>query len=34
VRTTWLGLYAIDTSTPAARHAFLATVEQQMASLR
>lgn len=34
VRTTWLGLYAIDTSTPAERHAFLARVEQQMASLR
>jgi hypothetical protein len=34
VRTTWLGLYAIDTSTPAQRHAHLARVEHEMASLR
>lgn len=34
VRTTWLGLYAIDTSTPAQRQAFLARVEQNMARLR
>ncbi len=34
VRTSWLGLYAIDTSTPAQRQAFLARVEQQMADLR
>jgi len=33
VRTTWLGLYAIDTSTAAQRHAFLAEVEQKMAGL-
>ncbi len=33
VRTSWLGLYAIDTSTPAERHAFLAEVEQKMAGL-
>jgi hypothetical protein len=33
-RTTWLGLYAIDTSTPAQRQAFLARVEQKMARLR
>jgi NAD(P)H dehydrogenase (quinone) len=33
-RTTWLGLYAIDTSTPAQRQAFLAHVEQKMAGLR
>jgi NAD(P)H dehydrogenase (quinone) len=32
-RTTWLGLYAIDTSTPAERQAFLARVEQKMAGL-
>ena len=34
VRRTWLGLYAIDTSTPAQRQAFLARVEQQMARLQ
>jgi putative NADPH-quinone reductase len=34
VRTSWLGLYAIDTSTAAERHAFLAEVEQKMAKLR
>jgi putative NADPH-quinone reductase len=34
VRTSWLGLYAIDTSTAAQRQSFLAEVEQQMASLR
>ena len=34
VRTSWLGLYAIDTSTPAERQAFLAEVEQKMAGLR
>ncbi|HUS41894.1 MAG TPA: NAD(P)H-dependent oxidoreductase [Ilumatobacteraceae bacterium] len=34
VRTTWLGLYAIDTSTPAQRDEFLARVERQMAELR
>ncbi len=34
VRTTWLGLYAIDTSTPAAREEFLARVERDMAELR
>ena len=33
VRTSWLGLYAIDTSTSAERHAFLAKVEQKMAGL-
>ena len=33
VRTSWLGLYAIDTSTSAERHAFLAEVEQKMAGL-
>jgi len=33
VRTSWLALYAIDTSTPAERHAFLAEVEQKMAGL-
>jgi len=33
VRTSWLGLYAIDTSTPAGRQAFLAKVEQKMAGL-
>ncbi len=33
VRTSWLGLYAIDTSTPAERQAFLAQVEQTMAGL-
>ena len=34
VRTSWLGLYAIDTATPGERQAFLARVEQQMADLR
>jgi NAD(P)H dehydrogenase (quinone) len=34
VRTSWLGLYAIDTSTPAQRQVFLARVEQKMAALR
>jgi putative NADPH-quinone reductase len=34
VRTSWLGLYAIDTSTPAQRQAFLARVEQEMAGVR
>ena len=34
VRTTWLGLYAIDTSTPAQREEFLARVERDMAELR
>jgi NAD(P)H dehydrogenase (quinone) len=34
VRTSWLGLYAIDTSSPAQRHAFLAEVEQKMATVR
>jgi putative NADPH-quinone reductase len=34
VRTSWLGLYAVDTSTPAQRQAFLARVEQKMAGLR
>ncbi len=33
VRTSWLGHYAIDTSTGAERQAFLAKVEQQMAGL-
>jgi len=33
VRTTWLGLYAIDTSTAAQRQGFLAQVEQKMAGL-
>ena len=33
-RTSWLGLYAIDTSTPAERDEFLARVERQMAELR
>lgn len=33
VRTTWLGLYAIDTSTLGQRQAFLARVEQKMATL-
>ena len=32
-RTTWLGLYGMDTSTPANRTAFLARVEQRMAGL-
>lgn len=34
VRTSWLGLYAIDTSTTAQRSEFLALVERQMAELR
>ncbi len=34
VRTSWLGLYAIDTSTPADRAAFLDRVEQKMTGLR
>jgi NAD(P)H dehydrogenase (quinone) len=34
VRTSWLGLYAIDTSTQAQRSEFLALVERQMAELR
>ncbi len=34
VRTRWLGLYAVDTSTPAQRDEFLALVERQMAELR
>lgn len=34
VRTSWLGLHAIDTSTPAQRQGFLAQVEQKMAGLR
>jgi putative NADPH-quinone reductase len=34
VRTSWLGLYAIDTSTAAQRTEFLARVERQMAELR
>ena len=34
VRTTWLGRYAIDTSTPAEREEFLALVERRMAGLR
>jgi putative NADPH-quinone reductase len=33
-RTTWLGLYAVDTSTPVQRTEFLARVERQMAELR
>lgn len=32
-RTTWLGLYGMDTTTPAARTAFLADVERRMAKL-
>ncbi|MGI9646169.1 MAG: NAD(P)H-dependent oxidoreductase [Ilumatobacteraceae bacterium] len=32
-RTTWLGLYAIDTSTERQRHEFAATVERRMADL-
>jgi putative NADPH-quinone reductase len=34
VRTDWLGLYAIDTSTAAQRTEFLALVERRMAELR
>jgi NAD(P)H dehydrogenase (quinone) len=33
VRVSWHGLYSIDTSTPAHRQAFLARVEQKMATL-
>lgn len=33
VRSSWLALYAIDTSTAAQRQAFLARVEQRMAEL-
>ena len=33
-RTSWLGLYAIDTATPAERGEFLARVEREMAELR
>ena len=32
-RRTWLGLYGMDTSTPAQREAFLARVEARMARL-
>ncbi|HAP74821.1 MAG TPA: hypothetical protein DCR14_01910 [Acidimicrobiaceae bacterium] len=32
-RTSWLGLYAIDTATTEQREAFLAKVDQRMASL-
>ncbi len=34
VRTSWLGLYAIDTATPAERNEFLARVERELADLR
>ena len=34
VRTSWLGLYAIDTATPAERDEFLARVERELAELR
>ncbi len=34
VRTTWLGLYAIDTATAGERAEFLARVERTMAELR
>ncbi len=34
VRTSWLALYAIDTSTSAQRQAFLADVERKMAGVR
>ncbi len=34
VRSSWLGLYAVDTSTPAQRREFLARVERRMAELR
>lgn len=34
VRSAWLGLYAIDTSTTSQRTAFLDRVEQRMAKLR
>jgi NAD(P)H dehydrogenase (quinone) len=33
-RTTWLGLYAIDTATDADRRAFLNRVESTLAGLR
>ncbi len=33
-RTRWLGLYAIDTSTPVERREFAARVERTMAALR
>lgn len=33
-RTHWLGLYAVDTSTPDRRAAFAARVEREMADLR
>ena len=33
LRSMWLGLYAIDTSTPEQRANFLATIESRMASL-
>lgn len=34
VRTSWLGLYAIDTATPAKRVEFLARVERELAEVR
>jgi putative NADPH-quinone reductase len=34
VRTSWLGLYAIDTATAAERTEFLARVEAELADLR
>ncbi len=34
VRVSWLGLYAIDTATAAQRQAFLARVEQKMATMQ
>lgn len=34
VRTRWLAMYAIDTSTPSAREEFAARVEREMAALR
>ena len=34
VRTSWLGLYSIDTATPAERNEFLARVERELAELR
>ncbi len=33
-RTTWLGLYAVDTSTELQRHEFAAAVERRLAELR
>ncbi len=33
LRSTWLGLYAIDTSTPEQRANFLTKIESRMASL-